>query len=356
MSAALAPRTRFALPAELSATQPPEARGLRRDEVRLLVAEGSTVWHARFRDLGRFLAAGDVVVVNTSGTLAAAVDTAGPVAVDPAGPAAGPVVHFSTPLDSPGEWVAELRRPDQSGPIRDARPGSRIALPGGGSLTLLDHMGDSDRLWRVRVEVPGTVPAYLNRYGRPISYSYLRGRWPLSAYQTVFANEPGSAEMPSAGRPFTHELVAALVSAGVTVAPITLHTGVSSLESGEPPQPERFRVPASTAGLVNLARANGGRVVAVGTTVARALETVALPDGSVRAGAGWTDLVLGPDRPARVVDGLITGLHEPEASHLLLLEAIAGPALVQRTYDAAIEGRYLWHEFGDSCLLLPARG
>jgi len=147
--------------------------------------------------------------------------------------------------------------------------------------------------------------------------------------------------------------VTALVTAGVAVAPITLHTGVSSLESGEPPQPERFRVPASTARLVNLVRAHGGRVIAVGTTVARALESVAAPDGRVHAAAGWTDLVLGPDRPARTVDGLITGLHDPQASHLLLLEAIAGPALVQRAYDAAVSGRYLWHEFGDSCLLLP---
>jgi S-adenosylmethionine:tRNA ribosyltransferase-isomerase len=211
------------------------------------------------------------------------------------------------------------------------------------------------RLWRARVDVPGGAEAYLARYGRPIAYGYLRGRWPLPMYQTVFAREPGSAEMPSAGRPFTAELVTGLVSAGVTVAPVVLHTGVSSLESGEPPQPERFRVPEHTASLVNWARGHGGRVVAVGTTVARALESVVRPDGSVAAGGGWTDLVLSPDRPARVVNGLVTGMHEPEASHLLLLESVAGPALVQRAYDAAVQNRYLWHEFGDSCLLLPAR-
>ncbi|OLB66177.1 MAG: queuosine biosynthesis protein [Actinobacteria bacterium 13_2_20CM_2_72_6] len=284
----------FALPPELSADRPPESRGLRRDEVRLLVADDRAVWHARFRDLGRFLNPGDLVVVNTSGTLAAAVH-AGAV-----------VLHFSAPLDD-GTWVVEVRRPDQSGPVRDA--------------------------------VAGSV---------------LRGRWPLSAYQTVFAREPGSAEMPSAGRPFTAELVTGLVSAGVAVAPITLHTGVSSLDSGEPPQPERFRVPEHTASLVGWARAHGGRVVAVGTTAARALESATRPDGSVGAGSGWTDLVLGPERPARVVTGLVTGLHEPEASHLLLLEAVAGRELVQRAYDAAVQNRYLWHEFGDSCLLLPA--
>jgi S-adenosylmethionine:tRNA ribosyltransferase-isomerase len=330
----------FALPPGLSADRPPESRGLRRDEVRLLVADGTAVWHATFRDLGRFLHPGDLVVVNTSGTLAAAVD-AGSV-----------VVHFSAPL-ADGTWVVELRRPDQSGPVRDAVAGSRIRLPDGGTVTLLANRPGSDRLWVARVDTPGGVEDYLARYGRPIAYRYLRGRWPLPAYQTVFAREPGSAEMPSAGRPFSAELVTGLVAAGVLVAPITLHTGVSSLESGEPPQPERFRVPAHTAGLVEWARGHGGRVVAVGTTVARALESAVRKDGSIGACEGWTDLVLSPDRPARVVTGLVTGLHEPEASHLLLLEAVAGRDLVQRAYDEAVRNRYLWHEFGDSCLLLP---
>ncbi len=347
-------QTRFALPEELSAGEPPEWRGLARDEVRLLVADDAAVRHATFRDLGRFLRPGDLVVVNTSATLAAAVD-AGPV-----------TVHFSSPLDnspldnsslhSPldnADWVVELRQPDQSGPVREAPPGERIALPGGATVSLLRNVSGSDRLWRAQVEAPGGTAAYLTRYGRPIGYGYLRGRYPLDAYQTVFAREPGSAEMPSAGRPFSTGLVTSLVSAGIAVAPVTLHTGVSSLESGEPPQPERFQVPPHTASLVNWARVRGGRVVAVGTTVARALETVALPDGSVRAGSGWTDLVLGPDRPTRVVTGLVTGWHEPEASHLLLLEAVAGTDLVQRAYDEAVRHRYLWHEFGDSCLLLP---
>ncbi len=352
-----APRTRFVVPAELSADRPPESRGLGRDEVRLLVADDThghsgsrssagragtpAVWHARFRDLARFLRAGDVVVVNTSGTLPAAVD-AGTV-----------VLHFSTALDD-GTWVVEPRRRDQTGPARDVAAGVPIDLPGGGTVTPQAQLPGSTRLWRARVDVPDGVPAYLARHGRPIAYPYLRGRFPLSAYQTVFARDPGSAEMPSAARPFSTGLVTELVTAGVVLAPITLHTGVSSLDSGEPPQAERFAVPAHTADLVGWARRRGGRVVAVGTTVARALETVARPDGSVRAGSGWTDLVLSPDRPARVVTGLVTGLHEPEASHLLLLEAVAGPELVQRVYDAAVHDRYLWHEFGDSCLLLPS--
>jgi S-adenosylmethionine:tRNA ribosyltransferase-isomerase len=171
---------------------------------------------------------------------------------------------------------------------------------------------------------------------------------------TVFGWQPGSAEMPSAGRPFSTELVTDLVRHGVLVAPVLLHTGVSSPEHGEPPQAERYEVPATTARLVNATRRWGGRVVAVGTTVTRALESAADAAGVVRPAAGWTDLVLGPDRPARVVTGLVTGWHEPGATHLDLLEAVAGAALVEAAYDHALRERYLWHEFGDSCLLLPS--
>ena len=144
-----------------------------------------------------------------------------------------------------------------------------------------------------------------------------------------------------------------LVARGVVVAPILLHTGVSSQENGEAPLPERFEVPPITARLADLTRRCGGRVVAVGTTVTRALEAATDLDGTVQARVGWTDLVLGPERPARVVGGLVTGWHAPGASHLQLLEAVAGPGLVARAYAAALRHRYLWHEFGDSCLLLP---
>ena len=369
------PATRFTLPGDLSAGEPPEARGLARDEVRLLVADGTRVRHARFRDLTTFLDTGDLLVVNTSGTLPAAVP----------GTRAGRdvVVHFSTALPGEtahpgralpggtaprraGQWVVELRTaPHGAAPVLDAEPGERVRLADGSELTLLAPAGTArptadgrptggTRLWRARVDT-ADIPALLARVGRPIRYSYVEREWPLAAYQTVFATEPGSAEMPSAGRPFTPELVTSLVRSGVTVAPLVLHTGVSSAEDGEPPQPEWYRVPPVTAGLVGHARRAGGRIVAVGTTVVRALESAAGPDGRVRAAAGRTDLVLGPDRPARVVDGLVTGLHAPHASHLLLLEAVAGPALVQRAYDAAVRRRYLWHEFGDLSLLLPDR-
>jgi S-adenosylmethionine:tRNA ribosyltransferase-isomerase len=189
--------------------------------------------------------------------------------------------------------------------------------------------------------------------GRPIRYSYVEKSWPLAYYETIFATEPGSAEAPSAALPFSTEVVTRLVAAGVLFAPIVLHTGVSSLEAHEPPLPERFRVPETTAALVNWTRERHGRVVAVGTTATRALESAVDDDGLVRPAQGWTDLVLRPEHPVRVVDGLVTGFHEPEASHLLLLEAVAGAEAVQRVYDAALTNSYLWHEFGDVCLFLP---
>ena len=341
------PQTSFTLPEDAEATEPPEARGLARDEVRLMVATGAGLTHTRFRELPRFLDPGDLLVVNTSATLPAAVDgrlsDGRPV-----------VIHFSTPVaDAPGDqWVIELRAPDGSGPVLDGKPGGRIGTPSGVKIELIQpadaHPGGT-RLWRASLGIEGSVIAWLTRHGRPIHYGYLRGRWPLGDYQPVFAREPGSAEMASAGRPFTDHLVTELVTRGVAVAPVLLHTGVSSQELGEGPQVEKFRVPPATARQVELARRSGGRVIAVGTTVARALESAAATDTT----EGWTDLVIGPDHPPKVVTGLVTGWHTPEASHLLLLEAVAGAALVRDAYRAAVAERYRWHEFGDSCLLLP---
>jgi S-adenosylmethionine:tRNA ribosyltransferase-isomerase len=355
----VAPATRFVRPGGLSATEPPEARGLRRDGVRLMVADGDGLAHTRFRDLGTFLQPGDLLVVNTSATVHAAIDGR----TDDGQPV---VVHFATRLDD-GSWVVELRSPVAAKhPVLDAPAGSRVTLPAAATVTLLAPyaapVGAADgsprtRLWRAAADArSGDLRELLASAGRPISYGGLRGRWPLTAYQTVFATEPGSAEMPSAGRPFSADLVTRLVASGIAFAPIVLHTGVSSLERGEAPPPERFAVPASTAHRVNATHDVGGRVIAVGTTVVRALESATRPGAGplprMAPDTGWTDLVLGPGRPVSAVDGIVTGLHEPEASHLLVLEAVVGAALVQRAYDEAVARRYRWHEFGDSCLLL----
>ena len=350
----MAPATTFESPVDHTATEPPEHRGIGRDGVRLLVAGPEGVVHTRFRVLPNHLRPEDLVVVNTSATL--------PAELDACRGATPIVLHLATDLGD-GTWVAELRSaPDASAPVLDGVHGEQLSLPGGVRLELLapypvEHSspsGAGNRLWRTRPygRRPIVMASYLNRWGRPIAYGYLRRRFPLSDYQTVFASHPGSAEMPSAGRPFTDGLVNGLLACGVRFASITLHTGVSSQDAGEAPQAEWFEVPAATARMVSTTRADGGRVIAVGTTVTRALESAASADGLVAAASGWTQLVIDPSRGVRVVDGLITGWHNPEASHLLLVEAVAGRDVTQRAYDEALAQGYLWHEFGDSGLLL----
>ena len=314
-------------------------------DVAMLVASRSegTLTHACFCELGSFLRAGDLLVVNTSATLPAAL----PGVLD------GEEVdlHLSTPVTD-RNWVVELRTLDRR-PLRPPRMCSIVGLPGGASAELLAPYLGSSRLSVARLSLGEPVEDYLGRHGHPIRYRHSVDERPIADHQTIFARDPGSAEMPSAARPFTGELVAELAARGVMVAPVTLHCGVSSLEAGEHPYPERYRVPAQAAWLVNSVRWRGGRVIAVGTTVVRALETVAAPDGVVAAGSGVTNLTVTPERGLRSVDGLITGWHEPESSHLSLLEAAAGPDLLRRSYDAAYAGGYRFHEFGDSHLILP---
>jgi S-adenosylmethionine:tRNA ribosyltransferase-isomerase len=363
--------TDFTLPANLEATEPPEARGLRRDEVRLLVSDVETdaIAHARFKDLPHWLSAGDLLVVNTSGTLNAALS-----ATTTAG--ATFELHVSTELPG-GFWTVEIREPGDGAslPYRHARAGEIFRLPGGGKATLLapypfaGALSSPSRLWIAALELPArSVPEYLDRCGFPIRYRYVNGAWPAAMYQTVFATEPGSAEMPSAGRPFTTELIDSLMVSGVQIAPILLHTGVASLEDHEPPYEEFYRVSRDTADRVNATRRAGHRVIAVGTTVVRALETVTDETGTV-PGHGWTSLVITPGRQIRSVDALITGLHEPHATHLTMLEGVIAAAAgvakgrtgfcatchLGRAYDEARANAYLWHEFGDSHLIIGGR-
>ena len=338
----------FTLPDELEAHDPPEAWGRPRDAVRMLVAyrHDRRLVHADFRDLPHFLDEGDLVVINNSRTLPASI---------PAQRADGTKLdlHLSTPVDpSSVEWVVELRTPVEAGgqPFRDVTPGETLCLPEGSAEILAGY--SPPRLWKAALHLPLHLGTYLERYGHPIRYGKAGREWPMSYYQNVYALEPGSVEMPSAGRPFTPEMITALITRGIGVAPITLHAGVASLEAHEPPLAEFYRVPEETARQVNAVRQMGGRVVAIGTTVVRALETVADDDGTVHAGDGWTTLVISPKHRVRAVDGLLTGWHEPRASHLLMLEAIAGRDLLEVSYRAAVDGRYRWHEFGDVHLIL----
>jgi S-adenosylmethionine:tRNA ribosyltransferase-isomerase len=333
----------------LAAHEPPEARGTARDDVRLLVAtrHDGRIEHTRFGELPRILEPGDLVVVNNSATLPAAL---------PATRADGSMLelHLSTPAPDREDdrwWIVELRRGAR--PFGGLATGERLTLPGRGSVEIAAPFARGRRLWLAKLEVPGPLLPYLTMHGRPIRYSYVPRPWPLDAYQNVFALEPGSAEMPSAGRPFSAEVIARLVGSGIVIAPVTLHAGVSSSERGERPYAERYRVPVETARIVNAVRSWGGRVIAVGTTVVRALETVGRRDGTVAPGSGWTELVVTPERGLRVVDGLVSGWHEPTASHIDLLRAAAGGDLLDRSYRAAIAEGYLWHEFGDAHLVLP---
>ena len=343
----------FTLPPELEAAEPPEARGLGRDGVRLLASyrEDDRVVHAGFRDLPNLLEPGDLLAVNTSGTMNAAL---------PAARTDGSRIklHLSTHLPA-DLWTVELRTENLE-PLFDGEPGEVLGLPGGARAALHTpflpkNRGSArkrDRLWISTLDLPFSLNEYLGLYGAPIRYRYVREAWPSGYYQTVYATEKGSAEMPSAGRAFTPELITRLVARGVQVAPLVLHTGVASLEEDEPPYEEFYRVPAATARLVNAARGSGQRVVAVGTTVVRALETVTGPDGVTHPGEGWTDRIVTPERGVRSVTAMLTGLHEPRSTHLWMLEAVAGRGHLGIAYGEALKEGYLWHEFGDLHLIL----
>lgn len=347
MSATTA-RLAFTLPPDLEASEPPEARGLRRDEVRMLVARRSAgeLTDATFTQLPTHLAEGDVVVVNTSGTLPAAADA---LAHD----GTHVVIHLSTHLRG-SRWVVELRRPAGRATERweGPPPAAHLHLGEGAYLDLVEPYR-GDRLWVADLRMPLPVLAWLAVNGRAIRYGYVDRPHPLADYQNVYALHPGSAEMASAGRPFSTELITRLVAKGVDIVPVVLHTGVASLEADETPYPERVIVSPASARRIESARQAGGRVIAVGTTAVRAIESAVDAGGAVRPLHGWTDLVVTPERGVRVVDGLLTGWHEPEASHLLMLEAIAGRALLERSYARALDEGYLWHEFGDVHLVLP---
>jgi S-adenosylmethionine:tRNA ribosyltransferase-isomerase len=352
----------FHLPPELEAGAPPEARGLRRDQVRLMVswASDDRIMHTCFHQLPEFLNPGDLLVINTSGTMNAALEASSEDGQDFE-------LHLSTHLPG-GVWSAELRRPSPRGsqPWPAARAGEVFSLPAGGQARLLAPYGARDgmalaggdkgvRLWIAALDLPLPINEYLACYGFPIRYGYVPEAWPNSYYQTVYTTEVGSAEMPSAGRAFTEELITRLVAKGVQIAPLLLHTGVASLESHEPPYEEYYRVPVETARAVNTTHAAGKRVIAVGTTVVRALETITSRERITYPGEGWTSTVITPERGLYAVDGLLTGLHEPKSSHLAMLQALAGVDHLRETYRQAIEHGYLWHEFGDLHLILRSR-
>jgi S-adenosylmethionine:tRNA ribosyltransferase-isomerase len=374
---------RFRLPPELEAAAPPEARGLRRDHVRLLLvdrATGSSAHH-RFHELPWLLEPGDLLVANDSRTLPASLlghTAAGaPLEVRLAardGGGAGPVEgagRHGAGVQGGGErWAAlVLGVPAGGGDPAlvptDARPpapalaaGERLRFAGGLGATVLGRHEEAGPLVWLAFDLAGERLAQaLHRAGRPVRYAYVPRPWPLHQYQTLFAAGPGSAEMASAGRPFAVQTLRDLRDRGIGLTTISLHAGLSTY--GDPVTDRRYvpaepyLVPEATAAAVAACRAAGGRVVAIGTTVVRTLETAAGGGDGVRPGGGVTRLRIGPGHRLAAVDGLLTGLHAPEASHLDLLGAFLDRPALDRAYAAALGSDYLWHEFGDVCLLLP---
>jgi S-adenosylmethionine:tRNA ribosyltransferase-isomerase len=322
----------------IEATEPPEHRGVARDAVRLLVTDRAsrTQTHTRFFELPSFLRSGDLLVVNDSATVPAAI-----VATRPNGQTLP--LHVATMIDS-RVWTAEPRGP--------ALLGEELRLPNGGSAVMIAPVEpEHPRLWYVWFQLPLPMHRYLAEAGEPVRYGYVTRRFPLSDYQTMFGRVPGSAEMPSAARPFTPRVVAALHRRGVGIAVITLHCGVSSFEAPERPPTERFAVTHEAAEAIDAARREGRRVIAVGTTALRALESAFQSDRIV-ASSGWTDLVIDAQHAVRSVDGLLTGFHDPAATHLWMLQSFLDRELLGAAYDEAAENGYRYHEFGDVHLIL----
>ncbi len=334
----------FDRPESLAATKPSEYRGIERDGVRLMVTTPAGHTHAHFRDLPSYLAQGDVLVVNRSATLPASL------------PVTGRLGEFTLNLSTAyGKhlWLAEPRWSSaEPGPL-PIKSGDEICVAGVMGRFIAPYPG-INRLWFVQFSSDPQIA--MQQAGQPIRYGYVEGQFPLSTYQTIFADTPGSAEMPSAAYPFTSNVVTNLLKKGVQVTDITLHTGVSSLEvevdqlEDHPLYPEPFVVPTKTAQIINSASAQGRRIIAVGTTVVRALES-AWNGEMVAPSSGFTRLYIHPDNGTHVIDGLITGMHDPVTSHLAMLYAIAGEAMIRSAYEEAVKMGYLWHEFGDSHLI-----
>ncbi len=345
----------FTLPPELSAKEPPERRGIRRDQVRLLVIDRATgkIEHSHFDKIDNYLRKSDLLVFNSSRTLPASLRGC------ECGAAHGPCMEVRLAEHLPDDsWLALLLC-EQGDPFGcGLREGMRIDFAEGLNANVVTRDENIPRLWKLRFSISGTqLVDLIYRLGKPIRYEYVSTPWDLDYYQTVYAKEPGSAEMPSAGRAFTWKLLLDLKRRGIDIGYIVLHTGLSSymddeLDAQRPASEEEYFVSAATAKKINQTRESGGRVIAVGTTVVRALESVVDPSGRVKEKRGYTRLKIDNRYRLKAADGLLTGLHEPEASHLDLLSAFVPAEKIRAAYEEAIQRKYLWHEFGDLNLIL----
>ena len=338
------------IPITSAAAEPPEERGLSRDQTRLMVSFGAKnrITHAKFYEIVDYLLPGDLLVINSSATIPASL---------PVKNLAGQ--NFELMLSQKilfGLWIAEINK-DGREAFPGFQSGESFALPGGAScvlhLPLNSDYSVNCQLWVVSLNTgQDEVLDYLAKFASPPHFSHHSQRWPLKYFQTVFADEPGSAEMPSAGRGFTPELVNKLLAKGIQIAPLVLHAG-ANCEGHIPPHEEYYRIPVDTAQAINRVHEGGGRVIAVGSTVVRALDTVTHIHGQVCPGEGWTKKEIKSGACVSSIDGLLTGLHEPETTHIDLLQSFISQEQLETAYTEALARGYLWHEFGDFHLILP---
>ena len=348
-----------------------------RDDVRLLVIDsaapvGGGLRETRTPALPELLAPGDLLVVNDAATLPASLrgtDESGhPVEVrliaalggrradgGSTSPLRSSPLRFAAVLFGAGDWHT---RTEDRPPPPELAVGARLRF-GALRATVGRHATLSPRLVELRFDGDDdALWGALYKEGRPVQYAHLAHDLPLWAVQTVYATRPWAFEMPSAGRPLSWEILLALRRRGVRWASLTHAAGLSA--TGDPaidaalPLPEAFDIPAATARAVAETRARSGRIVAVGTTVVRALEGAAQQrDGIVRAGSGETDLRITPAFRPRVVDGILSGAHAAHESHFQLLAAFAGADLLAAAAAQAERSGFLTHELGDAMLVLP---
>lgn len=346
-----------------AATQPRDDR----DATRLLVLDPCSrqLQDVRIADLPRFLRAGDLLVVNDAATLPGSLPArtirGEPIELRLAGPPRAD--RFTVVVFGAGDFHT---RTEERSPPPLLRPGDELQLSaavnaGGRSCelraTVLEVSTISNRLVEVRFDRPSSAlwPA-LYALGSPVQYAYQTVQLPLWSVQTAYASRPWAAEMPAAGRPLSFATLRALGRAGVELASLTHAAGLSA--TGDPrldaalPLPERYDLPARTVQAIERTIARGGRVVAVGTTVVRALEGAAADHGKLVAGSGVTSLRLGPDTQPAIVSGILTGMHSPAESHYTLLAAFASESVLRCAFEHAVQHEYLAHEFGDSTLIL----
>jgi S-adenosylmethionine:tRNA ribosyltransferase-isomerase len=351
MNIAVSNIIQFDLPKHLSCPEPTEERNMHRDEVRLLVTgSNGNIQHSTFKFLDNFLSKGDVLVVNTSATIPAALPLLLP------GGSKGKL-HLGTKLKEK-EWLVEIREITGNRTIRwkEGEAGMQFELPSSASVTLKQNFYNNDQwldLWIADFDIHESMQKYLSANALPIQYEKLNRQYPLSYYQTFFSFHPGSSEMPSAGRGFTAPLIERLLQKGIVFAPVVLHTGVSSLEENETPYPEYMEIDPLTTSIINTAKKQGRRIIAVGTTAIRAIETALNEEDLVISYHGNTNLFIDENYKMKIADGLLTGFHEPRASHLNMLQSIAGYEHIDMAYREAIKAGYYWHQFGDLHLILP---